>query len=203
MTKTDSIIGLIIGFLIGLFLFIPLKTFQIAAAGLWLILVVFPGLTLLGLFIASVIGKRILAVYQLAKFFLVGALNTFVDLGVLNLLMWLSGIYAGVFFILFKGTSFLAAATNSYFWNKHWTFGKKNGPFSGQEYIKFLVIVGIGLLINVGVAALVVNIIGPSSSSWLSFELSEQLWANIGAFSAIFVSLAWNFIGSKFIVFKK
>ncbi|TSC74795.1 MAG: family 2 glycosyl transferase [Parcubacteria group bacterium Gr01-1014_30] len=197
MAKKDAIIGLIIGFLIGVFLFIGLKTLQIHVSGSWLIILLFPPLTLLGLVVAAVIGKKFLAVWQLAKFFLVGALNTLLDLGVLNFLMWSSGVYTGVFFVLFKGTSFLAAATNSYFWNKHWTFERRNGVFTEREYVKFLTIAAVGLLVNVGTAGIVVDVIGPQ------FGVPEQLWANVGAFIAAFASFIWNFIGSKFMVFKK
>lgn len=224
MTKTDTAVGLIIGFLIGLFFFIALKTLQIQVPQSWLIIVVCPPLSLLGLFAASAIGKKFLAVYQMAKFLLVGALNTFLDLAVLNFLMWVFGIYAGVFFAVFKGTSFLAAATNSYFWNKLWTFGgsrssasspsanefgrspaelslpplkKRGGVFAGKEYLKFLAVVGVGLLINVGAAGFVVNVVGPQ------FGIAKELWANVGAFFAAFTGFIWNFIGTKLIVFKK
>lgn len=197
MKKTDFIISPIIGFLIGAFFFVFIKTLQIKIPHAWLLFIVFPPLTVLGLFIASILGKKILAIYQMAKFMLVGALNTMVDLGVLNFLMWASGIYAGIFYSVFKGISFLTASTNSYFWNKHWTFGKKEEAFAHQEYIKFLIIVGIGFLINVGIATFVVNIVGPQ------FGISEELWANVGAFFAVFFAWIWNFTGAKFIVFKK
>lgn len=197
MTKIDTIVSLIIGFLIGLFFFISLRTLQIEIPQSWLFLIIFPPLSWLGLFLASLLGKKILAIYQLAKFLLVGALNTMVDLGILNLLMWLSGIYKGLFFSVFKGISFLVAATNSYFWNKFWTFEKKESIFVGREYFKFLFVAIIGLLINVGVATFLVNVVGPQ------FGISEPLWANIGAFVAVFVALTWNFLGAKFLVFKK
>lgn len=197
MKKTDIIISPIIGFFIGVFFFISFKTLQINIPQNWLLLIVFPPLTLLGLFVASIVGKKVLAIYQMAKFVLVGALNTIVDFGVLNFLMWISGIYAGLFYSVFKGVSFLAASTNSYFWNKHWTFEKKEEAFARQEYFNFLVIVGIGFLINVGIATFVVNIIGPQ------FGISKELWANVGAFVAILFAWVWNFTGAKFIVFKK
>lgn len=197
MRKVDVIISPIIGFLIGVFFFVSLKTLKINISQSWLLLIIFPPLTLFGLFVASVIGKRVLAIYQMAKFLLVGALNTFLDLGVLNLLMWLSNIYTGVFFALFKGVSFLTAATNSYFWNKHWTFRHQDGIFGGKEYFKFLVVVTVGLLVNVGVAGLIVNVVGPQ------FGISEKIWANVGAFLAVFAGVMWNFLGSKFIVFKR
>ena len=197
MKKTDIIIGPIIGLFIGIFFFVSLRTLQINIPQSWLLIIIFPPLTLLGLFVASIIGKKFSAIYQMAKFVLVGALNTMVDLGVLNFLMWASGIYTGIFYSAFKGLSFLLASTNSYFWNKHWTFEKREEAFVGQEYFKFLIIVSIGFLINVGIATFVVNIIGPQ------FGISEELWANVGAFIAILFAWIWNFIGAKFIVFKK
>jgi putative flippase GtrA len=197
MKKVDIIISPIIGFLIGVFFTLSLKTLRIDIFQGWFLLVIFPVLTLFGLFFASLLGKKILTIYQMAKFLLVGALNTFVDLGVLNFLMWIFGIYIGVFYTIFKGISFLVATINSYFWNKHWTFEKKEEVFTFREYLKFLIIVSIGLLINVMIASFVVNVIGPQ------FGITVQLWANVGAFLAILIAWIWNFLGAKFIVFKK
>ena len=42
--------------------------------------IVLPILSVLGVFVASFLGRKIPALFQLAKFVLVGALNTFVDL---------------------------------------------------------------------------------------------------------------------------
>jgi putative flippase GtrA len=197
MKKVDIIITPIIGFLIGVFFALSLRTLQIDILESWFFLVIFPGLTLLCLFFASLLGKKFLTIYQMAKFLLVGALNTFVDLGVLNFLMWIFGIYIGVFYTIFKGISFLVATINSYFWNKHWTFEKREEVFTFREYLKFLIIVSIGLLINVMIASFVVNVIGPQ------FGITVQLWANVGAFLAILIAWIWNFLGAKFIVFKK
>lgn len=197
MKKTDAVIGTIIGFLIGVFFFISLKTLQIEIPYSWLLLVVFPFLTLLGLFIASIIGKKILAIYQMAKFVLVGALNTMIDLGILNFLMWIFGIYAGIFYSIFKGVSFLIATINSYLWNKHWTFGRREKAFVPKEYFKFLIIVTVGLFLHVTIASFVVNVVGSQ------FGITDELWANVGAFAAILVAWIWNFFGAKFVVFKK
>jgi len=197
MKKIDTIISPIIGFLIGIFFFFSSKMLKIETGLNWLLLIIFPFLTLFGLFVASLIGKRVLAIYQMAKFVLVGALNTMIDLGILNFLMWISGIYTGIFYSIFKAISFLCATVNSYLWNKHWTFGKREKIFVSKEYLKFLIIVTIGLLINVLIASFVVNVIGPQ------FGIIPKFWANIGAFTAILIAWIWNFIGVKFIVFKK
>jgi len=130
-------------------------------------------------------------VRQFTKFFLVGTMNTLVDLGILNLLILISGISSGLEYSVFKGISFLVATTNSYFWNKRWTFE------SGQKkFGQFLIISTIGFVINVGVASFLVNLIGPQAG------LTTKVWANVGALAGSAIGLIWNFLGYKFIVFK-
>lgn len=118
------------------------------------------------------------------------------DLGILNLLIHFSGISSGFNYSLFKGTSFFIAVINSYFLNKYWTFRSASGPQS-VEFLKFILVNLAGFVINVGSASLVVNYIGVPAG------ISKELWANIGALSSVFISLFWNFIGMKFLVFKK
>jgi len=197
MRKIDVILAALIGFLNGIFFFSILKETEIKIPYSWTLPVIFPIFSTLGLFIASHIGKKILIIFQAAKFFLVGTLNTFVDLGVLNLLMWTFKIYRGAFYSVFAAISFLAATTNSYFWNKFWTFEKRKESLKTKEFLKFLVITTIGLGINVGVASFIVNVIGPK------FGLTEKIWANVGKIIAAFFAFIWNFLGSKFIVFQK
>jgi putative flippase GtrA len=88
------------------------------------------------------------------------------------------------------------AVTNSYLWNKFWTFKSHENKETRKEFIQFVAISGVGFGINVIVASFIVNIIGPVG------EISPRLWANIGAFAAIVISVFWNFLGYKFIVFK-
>ena len=130
--------------------------------------------------------------WQIAKFILIGGFNTLIDLGVLNILIFATGITSGLGFSLFKGTSFLVAVSNSYFWNKRWTFRSKKDVF-----LQFFTVSAVGFVLNVGTASFVVNVITPQ------FELSEQLWANIGAITGTLVVMTWNFLGYKFVVFKK
>jgi len=196
MKKKDLVISGIIGLLNGTIFFSVLKGLKISIPYSWTFPIFFPFLGALGIYLAWLLGKKFLIVFQGAKFFLVGTLNTFIDLGVLNLLIFVSGIARGIFYSLFKGISFLTATINSYFFNKYWTFEKKEKP-TFKEFSKFLGTVGIGLLINVGVASFIVNFIGPQ------FGISEKIWANIGAFIAVFFAFLWNFLASKFFVFKK
>lgn len=137
---------------------------------------------------------------QGAKFIIVGVANTLVDLGVLNLLIFISGISAGPTYSLFKGASFSLAVINSYVFNKFWTFSASAQGYGGQrkkEFIQFFIVSLVGFGINVGVASLVVNVIGSQ------FGIADKLWANVGAMIATLIGMSWNFLGYKFIVFKK
>jgi len=195
MKKIDSILSIIIGLIVGIFSSYILGQVGLAANS-WIFIILFPILAFLGMYIASFLGQKFLFIYQAAKFFLVGVLNTLIDIGVLSLFISLSDITKGVFYSVFKAISFLAATTNSYFWNKFWTFEKRE-DVKTQEFFKFLVATIVGFIINVGVASFVVNVLGPQGG------ISEKIWAMLGAVIAAFFAFVWNFLVSKFIVFKK
>jgi putative flippase GtrA len=147
-----------------------------------------------GMLIARSLGQHFPILLQIAKFILVGGLNTLVDLGVLNVLILVTDVAVGPFYVVFKSISFVAAVSNSYIWNKYWTFQSKNND--SKEVVQFFVVSLIGFLINVGFASAIV--------SWVSIVgVSPKLMANLGALTGTFAGLAWNFIGYKFIVFKK
>lgn len=196
MKRSDIIVALIIGEVSAWLALAIFKNLRVEIV-VWLLPVFLPILAMVGLWIAYIFGKKFPIIWQAAKFILVGILNTFLDLGVLNILISVSGITSGLNYSVFKGVSFLAAVINSYFWNKFWTFRKSATSESGKEFLQFFIVSAIGFGINVGVASLVVNIIGTQ------FAISEEIWANVGAVVATLIAMAWNFIGYKFIVFKR
>lgn len=202
--KKDAILSLICGELTALFLLMVIRNpyvteFQGLAkmANLaWLLLAVFPIIFFVGILVGKFLEKFITIIFQIVKFGEVGVLNTFVDAGILNFLMGASGITAGVWLAPLNTVSFLFAMINSYFWNKFWTF-KSEGQATGKNFLQFLVVSGIGWSINTGILVLVTSFVSPL------FGLSTGAWANIAKFGAIFISMIWNFIGYKFIVFRK
>ncbi|MFH1656442.1 MAG: GtrA family protein [Candidatus Nealsonbacteria bacterium] len=205
MKKSDILAPVIIGFVIAvIFLgvlkfspeYLPELPDTITKSAVYL-LIIFPVLSVLGVFIAQFLSRKFEALFQLAKFILVGALNTFVDLGIMIILLTIFGISAGILYSTTKAFSFVCSVINSYFWNKFWTFGQKETGVEAKEFGKFFLIAGTGFLINVGIASLVVNFIGPQ------FGLSKEKWALAGAFIAIICVFMWNFLGYKFVVFKK
>jgi len=164
---------------------------------LWLLFIAFPILAPFGLWVASLIGKKFISVYQLAKFLLVGVMATIFDLGALALFIGISGTTGGAGYNLFKGTSFVLATIIKYIPDKLWAFKKNGSENVKKEFVQFLTITLIGLGINVFIADLIVNRVGPQ------WNLPAELWANLGGIAAVIVVFAWNFAGYKFIVFKK
>lgn len=147
------------------------------------------------LFIAYLLGKVWAVLYQFAKFAAVGSLNSFIYFGVLNLLIAMTGIAKGWEYSAFVLLGFLLSTTNSFLWNKFWTFHDGQGTSVGQAASFYLIAAG-GALLNTGAASLVVNVMAHPG-------VSDNLWANIGALIGIGVSFLWNFLGYKYFVFKK
>lgn len=211
ITQRDYKFAISAGFLIGLLLLPVLQTakpelfekFAIAIVPFFLLA------TPIGLRIAFLIGKKIAIAYQIAKFGLIGLLNTLVDLGVLALITLIFATYLQIssttaligvvsFYSLFKAISFIVANISSYFWNKYWTFDQGTKRQTKSEFVQFFAVSVIGFLINVFVASVVFKIILGSLLSFTPGQLGL-----LGAAAGSIAGLAWNFIGYKLWVFKK
>ena len=206
MSRIDIRNSAIIGFFIALLLVIIQSSGNIPHLSKIPLLqtsrFIFPILAISGLYVASLLSKKLPVLLQGTKFLLVGTLNTLLDLGVLNILIAASGNPSGIGFSSFKAISFIAAIVNSYFWNKFWTFRstaslQQDFNAKRKEFIQFFSIGGIGFLLNVGSASFVVNVVKPQ------FDISPTTWATVAALIGTFIVLTWNFLGYKLIVFKR
>jgi putative flippase GtrA len=59
---------------------------------------------------------------RFSKFTLVGFANAVVDIGTLNLFLWLAPTRDPSLLALYNGVALVLANLNSYFWNTRWTF---------------------------------------------------------------------------------
>jgi putative flippase GtrA len=132
---------------------------------------------------------------EIARFALVGVINSGVDLVVLNALIAISHRgRTGLVYSLFKATSFLVAVLNSYLLNSKWTF-RETAPQSTMTRIgRFLSVSVVGLAINVGTASGVVMFVGPVR--WLA-----RWWPSVAALAGAACGMAFNFAGYKYLVF--
>ncbi|MBI2451309.1 MAG: GtrA family protein [Parcubacteria group bacterium] len=209
-TSQDGVPSVILGMMVGFFLAVVLANiglnnlpnfvfkFGSRFPNLFFIsfLLIIPILAISALWIAFRLGKKYPVIFQFGKFANVGFANFFTDAGIYNVLVFLFGIgLSGSVFVLFKTLGFLAALTNSFFWNKFWTFKVKEKENIASESLQFILVTFLSLGINVGVAFLI-NSFAPSS-------IDLKLWSNLAVASGAASSFIWNFLGYKFIVFKK
>ncbi len=200
-TKKDYWIVTLIGLFFGLFLLPVLRNIELPFVSLNAgvmggVVVGFAVLANAALYLAFWISRWVPIVIQVAKFGAVGGLNTMVDLGVLNILIFITGTASGAGYMIFKGVSFVCAVINSYFLNRYWRTFDQKSEISAKEFSQFLLVSVIGLLVNVGVASFLVNILGPQGG------VTEKQWATISAFATLIIVLLVNFVGYKFFVFR-
>jgi putative flippase GtrA len=207
LTQRDLIFGAINGSIFGALLPVVLKSFNVVNMPPYLMTILFFMIfASAGVYIGYLLSKLKLFFFQLAKFGATGAANSAIDIGVLALLVSLfyseTAIVPTIAFIGFRTISFLLANTNSYFWNKFWSFKNKSTKESNlktkksTEFGKFILVSAIGLIINVTVSS-IVNALHSYT------HINPQSWATLAAVSGTIVTLTWNFLGYKLIVFKK
>ena len=85
--------------------------------------------------------------FEFIRFGIVGVLNTLVDFGLLNILMFSFKINSGSWFIVLRSFTFMVGVLVSFSLNKNWTF-KSNNEEQKKKFIKFIVVAFITLLIN-------------------------------------------------------
>lgn len=135
------------------------------------------------------------SVAQFGRYLVVGVLNATIDFAILNFLSISFGVYSGPGIIPMKTVAFSIVVVHSYFWNKYWTFGTRDGSLH-FEFLKFLIACLFGLFINVSIVfAITTYLIRP-------VEFSPLVWENLANTLAIGVGIIWNFTAFKFFVFR-
>ena len=197
MTRKDFLASLTIGAAVGL-LIQPILANTLTHFSLTLVVrigifVFFALFAPFALWLCALIAKWWKAFYQFGQFAAVGTLNSFIDIGIFNLETFFYGSLPGsALFAVFKAISFLFATTNSFFWNRNWTFGSTDKVNAG-EVTGFYAIALIGWAANVAVATLVKSV-GPETPLWVDI---------VAPLAGILVTFIWNFVGYKYFVFKK
>lgn len=120
---------------------------------------------------------------NLSKFTVVGAVNTVIDFSVFAILHELLGVDVVLAHVL----AFFVALANSFYFNAIWTFKNLKTDQLYRQIFTFIVIGLIGLFLST------------LTVYFLKDFLEHTYLAKI---CAMFVSFAWNYIGSWIFVFK-
>lgn len=197
MKAIDVIFALACGWMLNWVVFDILQSFGIDF-GLWrwLLSWVLPIIAFVCLWLAYLIGRKFLFVFQAAKHILVGAFATVVDLKIFEGLVILFSGAVGIT-LVFKGISFLFSTTLKYWGNKHWAFEKFEKEELVKEISQFFIVTVIGLILDTGSFFYFTKIMGSQ------FGLSFHIWTEFSVIFAAIIAAVWNFLGYKFLVFKK
>ncbi len=199
--KKDYLIGAVAGFFTGT-LFLVVFSFlkisflyeKIAA------LVLLPILWAAGVWFGDFLGARVKPFFsQFGRYAAAGFLSTAIDFSVLNFTSYLTGVTAGVIIGWVNAPGFLIAVVNGYLWNKLWVFKDYDGNNLFRDFPKFFA-VGVGGLVINSVLIIALTTYAPVS---IIAAVGPSRWLNVAKFIANIAVLIWNFLGFKFIVFKK
>lgn len=196
MSKRDVFLTLAASFMVGLYLIptlINTGAFSKLPSPFIILFVVLPTVSLVGMFSIHLISKKIALLWQIAKFALVGFLNTAIDFGILNFLSGIFSVTRGAGIIPINAVSVSLAIINSFYWNKDWVFASPKKA----NFITFVIITVIGLSINTAIVYILTTFFRPIIVD------SPALWANVAKALATIVSMVWNFLGYKLIVFRR
>jgi putative flippase GtrA len=137
-------------------------------------------------------NKLLDTIIQFIKYALIGGMNFLINLGVMNLLMYMTNTYKGNKLFLFQVISFFVYTTNGFFMNKKFTFKLNTHR---NPYLQYIAVMGP--------AALCSAFLIRTLTLYNIFNLSPKLWANIIIlFSSITIGTI-GFLINKFFVFEK
>jgi putative flippase GtrA len=140
------------------------------------------------------IAKR-RGVRQFAKFCVIGASSSVIDVGLLNVFTHLLHWH----WILAQVVSFSLAVTNGFIWNSLWTFRGTNTDASRTRYAKFYITNVAGLLLNLAVMKLVMFIM---TGQLINRTNPDPFVLNVAKAVAIVIVSVWNFTASKYWTFR-
>lgn len=98
-------------------------------------------------------------IHEIAKFGIVGVFNFGLDIALFNLLHFRFGVGP----LTSKAAAMTVAATSSYFMNRHWSFAHRARSGVRREYVLFIILSGVGLVIALTCLAVARYVLGFTS----------------------------------------
>lgn len=161
----------------------------------WIILIPVGAISVLYFFYLLAKYKNRVGFYELGKYGIIGVLNTFLNAGIYNFFIFITDIASGLILDLFFVIAFIITVSNSFIWNKFWTFIEKGVENIKTEAIKFFSISAAVAAVNAGILHIIVNVIGAPMS------IDPKIWANVALAFTIITAFLGNFFSYKYIVF--
>jgi putative flippase GtrA len=135
-------------------------------------------------------GKRF------SKFSIVGLSNAALDIGILNLFLWLEPTREVSMLVLYNGIALVVANLNSYAWNTLWTFRGR-----AEHDLRQIVLFGLQVLVNIGISnGLFWALIRPVI---VYTEVPTYLAGNVAKIISVTVASTVSFFIMRFVIFSR
>jgi len=131
---------------------------------------------------------------HLIKYCMVGVSGTIIELSLLNFLIFVVGWDTDFQKIVANVIAVSVAITNSFIWNRLWTFPESRSGAASRQFAKFVIVNVIGVGINSVIFFLADKYL---FSPWFPSVIAVQL----AKFMAIGITLMWNFTVNRFWTF--
>jgi len=135
-------------------------------------------------------GKRF------SKFSIVGLSNAAIDIGVLNLFLWLEPTREVSQLVLYNGVALVLANLNSYLWNTLWTFRGR-----AEHDTRQIVLFALQVLVNIGISnALFWALVHPAI---VYTDVPTYLASNVAKIISVTVASTISFFIMRYVVFSR
>jgi putative flippase GtrA len=135
-------------------------------------------------------GKRF------SKFSIVGLSNAVLDIGVLNLFLWLEPTREVSLLVFYNGVALVLANLNSYVWNTLWTFRGR-----AEHDLRQIILFALQVLVNIGVSnGLFWALIHPVI---VYTEVPTYLAGNVAKIISVTVASTISFFIMRYVVFSR
>jgi putative flippase GtrA len=129
--------------------------------------------------------------FQYIMYGFVGGINYIIDIATLNVLMFITQLYHGQIFFVFKLISLILYSINGYYMNRKFTFRcRAKRSFLSYAFILLLAALANGWILS-------------QFTMMKPVSISPRLWANIVNLGASLTTGTASFLLNKYIIFKK
>jgi putative flippase GtrA len=133
---------------------------------------------------------------RFSKFSVVGLSNAAIDIGVLNLFLWLEPTREVSQLVLYNGVALVLANVNSYLWNTLWTFRGR-----AEDDTRQIVLFALQVLVNIGISnALFWVLVHPVI---VHTDEPTYLASNVAKIISVTVASTISFFLMRYVVFSR
>lgn len=133
---------------------------------------------------------------RFSKFSMVGLLNAVVDIGVLNLFLWLQPTREPGLLFLYNGVALVLANANSYVWNTMWTFRGRSEHGLRQTTL-FVLQAVLNIAVSSGIFWALIHPLLTDT------DIPAYLVGNVAKIISVLVASTMSFFLMRYLVFSR